>query len=314
MRRVREELTASIPSTDIRAGRRTSPVAWLNTFARKQPLGIIGALILLGIITLAFLAPVISPFDPYAVHVTYKYAVPGTVLEPTGQRFWLGADQLGRDTLSRLVYGSRISLFVSLVSVGIGVTLGALIGIVSAYFGGKVDLLVQRLVDTVMAFPAIILALAVVSVFGAALRNVVLSLIILLTPAAARIVRAQALSVKEMDYVLAARAMGADAWRVIFFHLVPNCAAPYIVFATANLGFAVVVEAALSFLGVGTPPDVPSWGGMLSITGQKYVEVSPWLVLFPSLAVSVAVFGFNLLGDALRDALDPRLKGLQPNQ
>jgi ABC-type dipeptide/oligopeptide/nickel transport system permease subunit len=268
----------------------------------------------MGIVLLALLAPVMAPFDPYAVHVTYKYAAPGTVLETTGQRFWLGADQLGRDTLSRLVYGARISLYVSLISVGIGVTLGALVGIMSAHFGGKTDLLIQRLVDTVMAFPAIILALAVVSVFGAALRNVVLSLIILLTPAAARVVRAQALSVKEMDYVLAARALGANTWRMIFFHMVPNCMAPYIVFATANLGFAVVVEAALSFLGVGTPPDVPSWGGMLAITGQKYVEVSPWLVLFPSLAVSLAVFGFNLLGDALRDALDPRLKGLQQNQ
>jgi peptide/nickel transport system permease protein len=307
-------MATAMPSPVAREGRWTSLMAWLNAFARKQPLGVIGALILMGIVLLALLAPVMAPFDPYAVHVTYKYAAPGTVLETTGQRFWLGADQLGRDTLSRLVYGARISLYVSLISVGIGVTLGALVGIMSAHFGGKTDLLIQRLVDTVMAFPAIILALAVVSVFGAALRNVVLSLIILLTPAAARVVRAQALSVKEMDYVLAARALGANTWRMIFFHMVPNCMAPYIVFATANLGFAVVVEAALSFLGVGTPPDVPSWGGMLAITGQKYVEVSPWLVLFPSLAVSLAVFGFNLLGDALRDALDPRLKGLQQNQ
>lgn len=205
-----DNMTVAIPSTDTREDQRTSGMAWLNTFARKQPLGVIGGLILIFIVLLAFLAPVISPFDPYAVHVTYKYAAPGTVLESTGQRFWLGADQLGRDTLSRLVYGARISLYVSLISVGIGVTLGALIGIMSAYFGGKVDLLVQRLVDTVMAFPAIILALAVVSVFGAALRNVILSLIIFLTPAAARVVRAQALSVKEMDYVLAARAMGAN--------------------------------------------------------------------------------------------------------
>ena len=309
-----DNLTVAIPDAAVPERRWSAAWAWLRVFARKQPLGVIGALILIGIVLLAFLAPVISPFDPYAVHVTYKYAAPGTVLESTGQRFWLGADQLGRDTLSRLVYGARISLYVSLISVGIGVTLGALVGIMSAYFGGKVDLLTQRLVDTVMAFPAIILALAVVSVFGAALRNVVLSLIIFLTPAAARVVRAQALSVKEMDYVLAARALGANTWRMIFYHMVPNCAAPYIVFATANLGFAVVVEAALSFLGVGTPPDVPSWGGMLSITGQKYVEVSPWLVLFPSLAVSVAVFGFNLFGDGLRDALDPRLKGLQQNQ
>lgn len=283
----------------------------LTTCARKQPLGVLGGIILLTMIALALLAPSLAPFDPYEVHVRYKYANPGTVLEETGQRFWLGADQLGRDTLSRLLYGARVSLYVSLVSVGLGVTLGALIGIMSAFFGGTVDLLVQRLVDTMMAFPAIILALAIVAVAGASLRNVIVALIVLLLPASARVVRAQALAIKEMDYMLAARAIGAASWRMIFRHMVPNCVAPYIVFATANLGYAVVVEAALSFLGVGTPPDVPSWGGMLSITGQKYIEVSPWLVFFPSLAVSIAVFGFNLLGDALRDALDPRLRGWQ---
>lgn len=283
----------------------------LATFARKQPLGALGGIALLTVIAIALLAPFLAPFDPYEVHVRYKYANPGALVEETGQRFWLGADQLGRDTLSRLLYGARVSLYVSLVSVGLGVTLGALIGIMSAFFGGKVDLLVQRLVDTIMAFPAIVLALAIVSVAGASLRNVIVALIVLLLPASARVVRAQALAIKEMDYMLAARAIGAAPWRLIFRHMVPNCAAPYIVFATANLGYAVVVEAALSFLGVGTPPDVPSWGGMLSIAGQKYIEVSPWLVLFPSLAVSIAVFGFNLLGDALRDALDPRLRGWQ---
>ena len=283
----------------------------LATFARKQPLGLLGSLILLTMVSLALLASSLAPFDPYEVHVQYKYANPGAVLEETGRRFWLGADQLGRDTLSRLLYGARVSLYVSLVSVGLGVTLGALLGVISAFFGGKVDLLVQRLIDTIMAFPAIILALAIVSVVGASLRNVIVALIVLLLPASARVVRAQALATKEMDYMLAARAIGAASWRLIFRHMVPNCVAPYIVFATANLGYAVVVEAALSFLGVGTPPDVPSWGGMLSITGQKYIEVSPWLVFFPSLAVSLAVFGFNLLGDALRDALDPRLRGWQ---
>jgi len=280
-------------------------------FARKQPLGALGGMVLLTVIAIALLAPCLAPFDPYEVHVRYKYANPGALVEETGQRFWLGADQLGRDTLSRLLYGARVSLYVSLVSVGLGVTLGALIGIMSAFFGGKVDLLVQRLVDTIMAFPAIVLALAIVSVAGASLRNVIVALIVLLLPASARVVRAQALAIKEMDYMLAARAIGAAPWRLIFRHMVPNCAAPYIVFATANLGYAVVVEAALSFLGVGTPPDVPSWGGMLSIAGQKYIEVSPWLVVFPSLAVSIAVFGFNLLGDALRDVLDPRLRGWQ---
>jgi peptide/nickel transport system permease protein len=278
-------------------------------FARKKPLGVIGGAILLVLVALAILGPVIVPFDPYEVHVPYKYVAPGTVYEENGPRFWLGADQLGRDTLSRLMYGARVSLYVSLSSVGVGVTLGALIGIISAYFGGVVDLLVQRTVDSLMAFPAIILALAIMAIAGASLRNVILALISLLMPAAARVVRAQALTVKETDYVQAARAAGAGPWRVIFRHMVPNCAAPYIVFATANLGYAIVVEAALSFLGVGTPPDVPSWGGMLSITGQKYVEVSPWLVIFPSLVVSLAVFGFNLLGDALRDVIDPKLKG-----
>jgi len=304
---------AVVPRTEarLRGGRWHSVTAALVMFARKQPLGALGGIALLTVIAIALLAPFLAPFDPYEVHVRYKYANPGALVEETGQRFWLGADQLGRDTLSRLLYGARVSLYVSLVSVGLGVTLGALIGIMSAFFGGKVDLLVQRLVDTIMAFPAIVLALAIVSVAGASLRNVIVALIVLLLPASARVVRAQALAIKEMDYMLAARATGAASWRLIFRHMVPNCAAPYIVFATANLGYAVVVEAALSFLGVGTPPDVPSWGGMLSIAGQKYIEVSPWLVLFPSLAVSIAVFGFNLLGDALRDALDPRLRGWQ---
>lgn len=309
MLRARNKVALALPHTPPHAARRSLWTA-LCRFAGKQPLGVIGAGILISIVSLAVFAPVLAPFDPYEVHVLYKYANPGALLKETGQRFWLGADQLGRDTLSRLLYGARVSLYVSLVSVAIGVTFGAWIGVVSAYFGGKTDLLIQRLVDTMMAFPAIILALAIVAVAGASLRNVILALIVLLLPASARVVRARALAVKEMDYMLAARALGASSWRMIWHYMVPNCAAPYIVFATANLGYAVVVEAALSFLGVGTPPDVPSWGGMLSITGQKYVEVSPWLVVLPSVIVSLAVFGFNLLGDALRDALDPRLKGL----
>jgi ABC-type dipeptide/oligopeptide/nickel transport system permease subunit len=300
----------SLPEVVPPARDAATPLVTVKNFVRKQPLGMLGGTMLVTLVLLALLAPVITAFDPYEPHVQYKYAGPGTVYEASGQRFWLGADQLGRDIWARLLYGARISLFVSLISVSVGVTLGALLGIVSAYAGGRVDLLVQRVVDAIMAFPAIILALAIVAMAGASLRNVIVALVVLLLPAAARVVRAQALAVKEMDYVLAARAIGASSWRIIFRHMTRNCLAPYIVFATSNLGYAVVVEAALTFLGVGTPPDVPSWGGMLSIAGQKYVEVSPWLVLFPSIAVSAAVFGFNLLGDALRDALDPRLKGL----
>jgi ABC-type dipeptide/oligopeptide/nickel transport system permease subunit len=207
------------------------------------------------------------------------------------------------------MHGARISLYVSLLSVLAGVGIGSIIGVVSAYLGGVADLLIQRVIDAVMAFPAIVLALAVVGVTGASLRNVVLAIVVVLAPASARVVRSQALIIKAMDYTVAARANGAGPSRIVCRHLAPNCAAPAIAFATANLGYAVILEAALSFLGVGMPPDVPSWGGMLSFAGQKYVEVSPWLVVFPSVAVSIAVFSFNLLGDAARDLLDPRLKG-----
>jgi peptide/nickel transport system permease protein len=307
----RDGPSLSLPGVGSEADVRPRLLPALLMFARRKPLGAVGSAILLGLVVMATGGPALAPFDPYEVHIPYKYAGPGTIYEETGRRFWLGTDQLGRDTLSRLIYGARVSLYVSLVSVGVGVTIGALIGIISAFFGGLVDLVVQRAVDSLMAFPAIILALAIVALAGVSLRNVILALIVLLMPAAARVVRAQALSVRETDYVQAARAAGAGSWRIILQHMVPNCAAPYIVFATANLGYAVVVEAALSFLGVGTPPDVPSWGGMLAITGQKYVEVSPWLVIFPSVVVSLTVFAFNLLGDALRDVLDPRLRGDQ---
>ena len=286
----------------------------LATFAKRKPLGAIGGVVLLAMVLVALLAPLIAPFDPREVHVTHKYAGPGTTCENlcyegTGKTLWLGADQLGRDILSRLMWGARNTLFVSLVAVGIGVTSGALIGVISAYFGGLVDLILQRFLDTLMAFPSIILAMAIVAVAGASLRNVIIALLVILIPGAARVVRSQALAVKEMDYMLAGRALGASNWRLIFRHLMPNCMAPYIVFATSMLGATIVVEAALSFLGVGTSPDDPTWGGMLSVAGKNSPQVSPWLVTFPSLAVVLAVFAFNLLGDALRDVLDPRLRG-----
>ena len=173
------------------------------------------------------------------------------------------------------------------------------------------DLLVQRLVDAFMAFPALILALGIMAFLGASLNNVILTLVVLFLPGACRVVRSEALSVKEVGYVEAGRAIGSSGPRIVLRHLLPNCMAPYIVFASANLGFAIVIEAALSFLGVGTPPHVPSWGAMLSAAGQKYIEVSPWLLIFPSLAISLVVFGLNLFGDALRDTLDLRLRGME---
>jgi peptide/nickel transport system permease protein len=258
---------------------------------------------------IAIIAPYVAPHDPYSITLANRYAPPGDTYR--GEQHLLGTDQVGRDVLSRLLYGARISLTVAFASVGIGVTLGAILGIVTAYVGGPLDLLVQRVVDSFMAFPALILALGIMAFLGASLNNVILTLVVLFLPGACRIVRSEALSIKEVGYIESARAIGSSGSRIVFRHLLPNCMAPYIVFATANLGFAIVIEAALSFLGVGTPPDVPSWGAMLSVAGQKYIEVSPWLLIFPSLAISLVVFGLNLFGDALRDTLDPRLRGME---
>ena len=281
-------------------------------FGRRKPLGAVGGLVVAGLVVAAALAPLVAPFDPYESHVKQRYAPPGeTNQEEAGGQFLLGTDQLGRDTLSRLLHGARISLYVGLVSVGIGVTLGALLGIISGYLGGTVDLLVQRVVDAFMAFPALILALGIMAVLGASVTNVIITLVILFIPGSSRVVRSTALSIKESVYVEAARAVGGSDRHIIIRHVIPNCMAPYIVFATANVGFAIIVEASLSFLGLGSPPDAPSWGGMLSTAGRKYIEVAPWLLLWPSVAISIVVFGFNLLGDALRDVLDPRLRGTE---
>ena len=277
-------------------------------FAKRKPLGAIGGMIVLCLVLVAIVAPFTAPLDPYELHLTDKYASPGQQ-NGFGETFLLGSDSLGRDILSRVMYGARISLYVGLLSVGVGVSLGAFLGIVSGYLGGKVDLVVQRVVDAFMAFPALVFALGILAALGPSLNNVVLTLILLFIPGSARVVRSQALSVTESVYVDAARAIGASDQRIILRHVLPNCLAPYLVFATANLGLAIVIEASLTFLGVGTPIDVPSWGGMLAVAGAKYVEVAPWLLIFPSIAVVLAVFGFNLLGDALRDVLDPRLRG-----
>jgi peptide/nickel transport system permease protein len=280
----------------------------IANFARRKPFGTFGAVVMVLLILIAALAPVIAPFDPYRVHVTDKYAGPGQEAS-VGGTFLLGTDHLGRDTFSRLVYGSRISLYVGLVSVAIGVTIGSVIGIVSGYFSGKFDLIVQRIVDGFMAFPPLILALTIMAVLGASLENVIIAVCVVLIPGAARLIRSRVLSLREMDYITAAKAVGCGSGRIMFRHILPNTLATYIVFATITLGWAIIVEASLSFLGLGTPPDVPSWGGMLALASRQWIEVSPWLVLFPALALSIVVIAFNVLGDSLRDILDPRLRG-----
>lgn len=292
----------TLAETPLRRRPKPSPPVALFHFAWRYPLGALGGAILMAMILTAIFAPLIAPHDPQETSVALQYAPPLSALI-------LGGDQLGRDVLSRIIYGTRISLYVGLLSVGIGVTAGTLIGIFSAYAGGVVDLVVQRLVDALMGFPPIILALGLMAALGASMNNVVIALVVILLPGTTRVVRSQTLSIKERDYVLAARAISASSLRIMLRHILPNVAATYIVLSTITLGFAIVVEAALSFLGVGIPPDVPTWGGMLTLGASRYVNTAPWLAVFPGIAITLVVFSVNLLGDALRDVLDPRLRG-----
>ena len=281
----------------------SGPSRELSGFAKKKPLGAIGGVIVALTVLAAIFAPVIAPSDPYKVNPAQIFASPSASA-------LVGTDQVGRDVFSRLIYGARISLFVGIVSVGIGATVGAVVGVVSAYFGRYTDLAIQRVLDALIAFPGIVLALGIMAALGkASLINVILALTIVFAPGAARTIRSRALTLQEMDFVLAARAVGASDWRIIFRHIIPNCVSLYIVFFSITVGFAIVVEASLSFLGVGTPPEVPSWGGMLSLAATNYIGIAPLLAILPGVAIALVVFGFNLLGDALRDVLDPRLRG-----
>lgn len=274
----------------------------VGEFSRRKPLGALGAVVFLFFTIVAIFAPMIATNDPRETKVANIFASPGSEV-------WMGGDQLGRDVYSRLVHGSTISIRVGVLSVIFGITIGFFVGIASAYFGGVIDLIVQRFVDALQAFPFLLLALAIMAALGASERNVITALTVVFIPGAARTIRSQALSIKETDYVLAARAVGAGHWRIILLHMAPNCLATYIVLATLTLGIAIIAEASLSFLGVGVPPDDPSWGGMLTGAAQNYVEVAPWLGVFPGLVIAIVVFSANMLGDSLRDVLDPRLRG-----
>ena len=300
-----QQAAGSLSHTEaVPVGMRPKRTAWetIVNFAQRKPLGALGAIIMIILVVVAALAPVIATDDPRLTNASQRFS-------PPGGETWLGGDQIGRDVFSRLVYGTRISLVVGLLSVCFGVTIGAFIGIVSGYFGGITDLAIQRVMDAMMSFPALILALAIMAILGASVTNVVIALSAVFIPGAARTIRSQALSIKEVDYVLAARAVGAGDWRIIMRHMAPNCAATFIVLASISLGWAIVVEASLSFLGVGIPPDVPSWGGMLNGVAQNSLDVAPWLGVSHGLAIAITVFAVNLLGDALRDVLDPRLRG-----
>jgi len=279
-------------------------------FARRKPLGALGGVIVLALILMAALAPLIAPYDPRQIIREANNRVP--VYAPPGPTYLLGTDHVGRDVLSRIIHGARISLYVGVGAVAIGVTGWFVVGLVTAYAGGVVDLIAQRVVDAMLAVPGLIIVLAIMAVLGSSLNNVILAIVIGMLAPVVRTVRSQVLSVKEMEYVMAARAIGAPSMRIIARHIMPNCFAIYLILATYYLGFAIILEASLSFLGVGVPPDVPSWGGMLTAAAQGHVTRAPWAGIFPGLAIFVAVLGFNLLGDALRDVLEPRLRGVNP--
>jgi len=275
-------------------------MAALGHLVRRQPLGAAGGLIVLVLIAVAVLAPRLAPHGP-------KDASFSPYLPPSAE-FPMGTDQIGRDVLSRVIWGARLSLYVGLVSVVFGITAGSLWGAVTAYLGGAADTGSQRVVDSVMALPPIILALALMAALGQSVNNVIIALVVLLTPTAARTIRSIALGIVVSPYMESARAVGATNWRIISRHLIPNCMAGYIVLVTTNVSYAIVVEASLSFIGAGAPPDEPSWGGMLT-AGIQALETAPWMIFFPGLAISLAVFGLNLFGDSIRDVTDPRLRG-----
>src|SRR6266404_313097 len=271
-------------------------------FARRYPLGAVGAVIVLVFVATAVFPPFIAPMDPTTTDAKASLARPGSV-------FWLGADFMGRDMFSRIVFGARISLTVGLGATLAGGILGISIGLMSGYLGGTVDLVTQRLMDIMQSLPLLVMALVMAAALGPSLENTIIAIAIPLVPTVARVVRSSTLSLREQPFVEAARAVGMGELRIAVRHVLPNTLAPLIVLGTAQLGSAILVEASLSFLGLGIPEPNPSWGRMLSESAAEYVATAPWLVLFPGVAISLIVFGTNLLGDALRDILDPRQRG-----
>ena len=251
----------------------------------------------------AAFAPFLAPYDPVAVDF-------GAMLSPPGAKHWLGTDAFGRDVLSRLIYGSRTALLVGFGSALLGATAGAVLGVGSAYFGGRIDLYLQRLMDILLCFPLIILALAIVAILGNNLSNLILAITIPMIPRCALVIRSSALSIREMPYVDAARASGFTHRRIILRHMLPNVMAPYLIMLTAFLGQAILLEASLSFLGLGVQEPTAAWGLMLRGAAVEFAETAPWMAIFPGVAISLSVFAFNLFGDSLRDALDPKLRTL----
>ncbi len=275
-----------------------------GTLLRRKPLGALGGVLLLVMVGLAFFAGWVAPYG-------YDDADIFSRLKPASTSHWLGTDNLGRDLLSRIIYGARVSMAVGFGGVALGLLGATLVGLLSGYFGGRADILAQRLVDAFMCFPLLLVALTIMALLGPSLENVILTVGLVLAVRDSRVIRSAVLSAKTNLYVESARALGAGHSAMIIRHILPNIVAPIIILATANLGAVILIEAALSFLGFGVPPPHPSWGGMLSGAGLVHMLRAPWLALWPGVALSLAVFGANMLGDALRDVLDPRLRGTE---
>ncbi len=273
-----------------------------RSFIKRRPLGGISGIVILVMILVALFAPLVARYDPMVQHG-------GRILEWPSWEFWMGTDHLGRDIYSRVVHGTRVSITVGFVAVAIGTTGGSLIGLVSAFQGGKFDLYVQRFVDAWIAFPGLVLILVLVSMLGPSLLNVSVAIGIGTIPSTSRIVRSAVLTIKQNEYVLAAHAVGASSIRIGVRHILPNVTAPIIIISTVSLGGAILAESSLSFLGLGVPPPAPTWGGMLSREGREYMIIQPLLGIWPGLAITTVVMAFNLFGDALRDVWDPRLRG-----
>ncbi|HWV24923.1 MAG TPA: ABC transporter permease [Thermomicrobiales bacterium] len=277
--------------------------AWLRSQLRfwgRNRLALIGLLIILIVILAAVFAPLLAPHDPYARDIRNRIAAPGST-------YLLGTDELGRDTLSRIIYGSRISLLVGGVSVGLATLIGAPLGLVAGYNQGRFDSLIMRLMDALLSFPEIVLAIAILAILGPSAANAMIAIGIVYIPIFARTIRAPALAESHREYVEAARASGANSMRILFRHIAPNTLSILIIRITTSLSYAILAEASLSYLGLSASPPTPTWGRMLK-DGQSFMQQAPWVAVFPGIAIALAVLGFNLLGDGLRDAFDPRTK------
>lgn len=292
-----------IPADELELDPRVGLRHGLSRFLRQSPAGAFAGVLLLLVLVVGALAPVLAPYDPLANSFAEVRQAPSA-------RHWLGTDHLGRDTLTRIIYGTRVTMLVAVTSVLIGELLGFAWGVATGYVGGRFDLISQRIIEVLMSFPAFILALLLLVSLGAGLQTVIIAIAITRVPGTTRIIRSVTLSLRELAYVEAARALGASPLRIMARHVAPQCIAPMLILISLNLGGAIFAESALSFLGVGVPPPNPSWGNMLGGVLAEQFRPSWWMVLFPGLAITLTVMAANLLGDGLRDFLDPRLRSV----